>query len=74
MRKDGLLSVFSNSSGYIKVFNLKHKNILKTFRFSEHPIYSVKMSDKKPIIVAADDAGNFKSLDFAAEMDLLSLN
>lgn len=54
--------------------NLKHKSILKSFHFSSQPVYSVKIASKRPLLIAGDDGGNFKILDFAAEMDVITLN
>lgn len=71
-RSDGYLGCFSNSSGYVKVFNLKHKSLLKSFKFSSHPVFSVTMAPKRSILIAGDDGGNFKALDYAAEMDLFT--
>lgn len=66
LRGDGLLGAFSNSSGYVKIFSLKHKSLLRNFKFSNSPIYSVKIGNLNPHLIAGDDEGNVKVLDFAA--------
>lgn len=66
-RKDGFLSVLCNSSGYVKVLNLKHKKILKYFKFSSNPIHGINISNTSSLIAAGDDDGNLKIYDFASE-------
>lgn len=74
IRKDGLLAAFSNESGYAKILNLKHKNILKNFKLSEKPIYGIDMADSKPLLAIGDDEGNFKVHEYASEMPVMNID
>lgn len=74
VRKDGLLAAYGTSKGHAKVVDLKHKLIVKDFKFSEHPIYGMDIYDKLPLIAISDDGGNVGVKDFAAQMDILRLN
>ena len=74
IRNDGLLAVLSNKSGYVKILNLQHQNLLKYFKFSTKPIYGIDITHQRPLVAAGDDNGNFKVFDFASEMDILTLS
>ncbi len=73
IRKDGYLAAFSNSSGFVKILNLKHRNLLKSFRLSDSPIYGVDIGFDNSLVISGDDEGNFKAYNFASSMELLSL-
>lgn len=74
VRKDGLIACYGTSKGYAKVLDLKHKLIVKDYKFSEYPVYSLDIYDKMPLMAIGDDGGNVGVRDFAAQMDILKLS
>lgn len=72
-RKDGQLAAFSTLSGEAKILSLLHKSILKSFKFSNQPICSIDILERKPYLAIGGDNGSFEVKDFAAEMSICQM-
>lgn len=72
IRKEGQLCGFSTNSGEVKILSLPHKTILKSFKFSNQPVFCIDLLEALPHLAIGGDNGSLEIKDFTTESTIAS--